>query len=89
MYVWQRMKDFSEEVVEAQPPCLCEPFVLTSAGHLSGAHMHDSTALLAGPCACKSKSCVVTNHDISPIYSKMLDDTKYGAQSVVSQAPAN
>ena len=55
---------------------------------LSGAHMHDSTALLAGPCACKSKSCVVTNHDLSPIYLKTLDDTKYGAQSVVSQAPA-
>ena len=55
---------------------------------LSGACMHDSTALLAGPCACKSKSCVVTNHDLSAIYLKTLDDTKYGAQSVVSQAPA-
>ena len=55
---------------------------------LSGACMHESTALLAGPCACKSKSCVVTNYDLSPIYLETLDDTKYGAQSVVSQAPA-
>ena len=55
---------------------------------LSGACMHETTALLAGPCACKSKSCVVTNYDLSPIYLKTLDDTKYGAQSVVSQAPA-
>ena len=27
-------------------------------------------------------------HDLSAIYLKTLDDTKYGAQSVVSQAPA-
>ena len=55
---------------------------------LSGASMHEATALLVGPCMCKSKSCVVTNHDLSPIFLKTLDDTKYGAQSVTSQAPA-
>ena len=55
---------------------------------LSGASMHAATALLVGSCMCKSKSCVVTNYDLSPIFLKTLDDTKYGAQSVVSQAPA-
>ena len=50
--------------------------------------MHEATALLFGSCMCKSKSCVVTNYDLSPIFLKTLDDTKYGAQSVVSQAPA-
>ncbi len=50
--------------------------------------MHEATALLVGPCACKSKSCVVTNHDLSPVFLKTLDDTNYGAQSVTSQAPA-
>ena len=28
----------------------------------------------------------VTNYDLSPIFLKTLDDTKYGAQSVASQA---
>lgn len=55
---------------------------------LSGTAMHETTALLAGPCTCKSKSCVVTNYDLGPIFLKTLDDTKYGAQSVVNQAPA-
>ena len=55
---------------------------------LSGASMHEATTLLVGSCTCKSKSCVVTNYDLSPIFLKTLDDTKYGAQSVVSQAPA-
>ena len=55
---------------------------------LSGASMHEATALLVGSCTCKSKSCVVTNYDLSPIFLKTLDDTKYGAQSVTSQAPA-
>ena len=55
---------------------------------LMGVAMHETTALLVGPCGCKSKSCVVTNHDLSPVFLKTLDDTKYGAQSVTSQAPA-
>ena len=55
---------------------------------LAGASMHEATALLVGPCSCKSLSCVVTNYDLSPIFLKTLDDTKYGAQSVTPQAPA-
>ena len=55
---------------------------------LLGAAMHETTALIAGSCSCKSKLCVVTNYDLGPIFLKTLDDTKYGAQSVVNQAPA-
>ena len=54
---------------------------------LSGTAMHEA-ALLAGACSCKSKSCVVTNSDLGPIFLKTLDDTKYGAQSIIDQAPA-
>ena len=50
--------------------------------------MHEAAALLAGACSCKSKSCVVTNYDLGPIFLKTLDDTKYGAQSITDQAPA-
>ena len=55
---------------------------------LSGTAMHEAAALLAGACSCKSKSCVVTNSDLGPIFLKTLDDTKYGAQSITAQAPA-
>ena len=55
---------------------------------LIGVAMHETTALLVGSCACKSTSCVVTNHALSPVFLKTLDDTKYGAQSVTSQALA-
>ncbi len=55
---------------------------------LLGTAMHETTALMAGSCSCKSKSCVVTNYELGPIFLKILDDTKYGAQSVVNQAPA-
>ena len=55
---------------------------------LSGTAMHEATALLAGSCSCKSKSCVVTNYDLGPIFLKTLDDTRYGAQSIIDQAPA-
>ena len=55
---------------------------------LLGTAMHETTALLAGSCSCKSKSCVVTNYDLGRVFLKTLDDTKYGAQSVVNQAPA-
>ena len=50
--------------------------------------MHEATALLAGSCSCKSKSCVVTNYELVPIFLKTLDDTRYGAQSIINQAPA-
>ena len=55
---------------------------------LTGTAMHETTALLAGSCSCKSKSCVVTNYDLGPIFLKTLDDTRYGAQSIINQAPA-
>ena len=55
---------------------------------LSGTAMHEATALLAGSCSCKSKSCVVTNYELGPIFLKTLDDTRYGAQSIINQAPA-
>ena len=35
---------------------------------LTGTAMHETTALLAGSCSCKSKSCVVTNYDLGPIF---------------------
>ena len=55
---------------------------------LTGTAMHETTALLAGSCSCKSKSRVVTNYDLGPIFLKTLDDTRYGAQSIINQAPA-
>ena len=55
---------------------------------LTGTAMHETNALLAGSCSCKSKSCVVTNYDLGPIFLKTLDDTRYGAQSIINQAPA-
>ena len=55
---------------------------------LAGTAVHETTALLAEPCSCKSKSCVVTNYDLGPIFLKTLDDTRYGAQSIINQAPA-
>ena len=83
--------DFSPEPVDAAQRNyhICINLSYTQAKDiLSGASLHEATALLAGPCMCKSKSCVVTNYNLSPIFLKTLDDTKYGAQSVTSQAPA-
>ena len=45
---------------------------------LKGLAVHETTALLVGPCACKSKSCVVTNYALSPVFLKTLDDTNMG-----------